>query len=608
MKLKSLFSQEKDRWGITREMLFSLFLTGTIIEFSQVGSGFIDGLVISRFLGADAMAAEGIVHPIFSILGIISGLLAVGMQVRCTQAIGRGNREEYSRFVSATFYVGVIVSLIITALLMVFAKPFAALLGASGNAAGLLEPAAKYLIGVCIGAPPLIMTVILAPALQLDTGRKIVQTGALIEAAADIVLDILAVKMGGGLFEVGLATAAASYLNLLYQCTFFLKKDRILHFVKPDVPVKDFLKMLANGGEKAVKRLANTVRPIVLNAVIISYGGTAAMSALSVRNNFSNFVEIFGAGIASAISLLVGVYYGEINAEGIEEVTRQKNRLIRFFPGFVGAILLIFAKQLARLYITDDSGTYDLAVFAFRVLAVQLPLQALLESRIKYLQAIHKKLNMNILIMVTRLVFVVLSALILGNMFGSYGILFCFTVSDAFALIAIYTYYAVACRKIRPTKEDFLNLPASFYLHPGNVISLDIRSLEDVSLVSKQIMLFCKGHNIDRRISYYASLSFEELASNIVIHGFPQSTSSDPMIDLRVVIAGNDLVIRLRDNCPRYDVTKEIAAVKEADDPTHNIGTRIVSNIASDITYLNTFDTNSLILRFQLNDSPAKKN
>lgn len=188
-------------------------------------------------------------------------------------------------------------------------------------------------------------------------------------------------------------------------------------------------------------------------------------------------------------------------------------------------------------------------------------------------------------------------------MFGSYGILACFTASDALTLIAVYIYYAVIRRSVRPTRRDFLNLPDYFYLNPGDEISLDICGDEDVSLGSEQIFLFCKGHKIDQRIAYYASLCFEELASNIVKHGFPKSKSSKPMIDLRAVIVDNSLVIRLRDNCPKYDVTKHIAAVNMADsDPLHNIGTRIVSKIASDITYLNTFDTNSLIIRFSLDN------
>lgn len=599
MKLKKLFAKRNSRWAITDKMLFSLFLTGATIELSQVGSGFVDGLLISRRLGSDAMAAAGIVYPIFSILGIISGLLAVGMEVRCSQAIGRGNREEYRRFVSAAVYAGIVISLIVTVLFVIFAKPFSALLGASGNGAGLVGPASEYLTGISIGAPALIMTAILAPALQLDSGRRFIQNGAIICVISNVVMDILAVCMNWGIFGIGLATAVANYLNLLAQCLFFLKKDRILHFVRPNIPAGEFIKMLANGSEKAIKRIANTLRPIVLNAIIISYGGAAAMSVLSVRNNFSDFAEIFGAGIASAVGLLTGVHYGEINEDGIEEVNKYEHRLIRYFSGSVCVLMLIFAGQIARLYIREDGEIYRMAVFAIRVLALQIPLQALIASRIKYLQAIRRKSNMILLIMVTQLIFVILSAFILGRLFGSYGILACYTVSDALTLAAVYIYYAVKCRSIRPPRKSFLNLPDYFHLHPGDVISLDIRNQLDVSLVSEQIMLFCKGHKLSDRTAYHAALSFEELASNIVSYGFPVNRSSHPIIDLRAVITNSSFVMRLRDNCPPYDVTKEFSAVNEpGSDPVHNIGIRIVSKTASDITYLNTFDTNNLIIQF----------
>ena len=604
MGFRTILKKENHRWAITDKMFLSLFLTGSIIELSQVGSGFIDGLIISRFLGAESMAAEGIVHPIYSIMGVVSGLLAVGMQVRCTQMIGRGNPKDVSRFFSATVYVGAVASLLLTFLVLVFAKPFAALLGASGNAADLLLPASKYLVGIGVGIPPLIMTAILAPAFQLDSGRKTIQTGALIEAVSDVLLDILAVKLGLGIIGVGLATAVASYLNLLYQCTHFLKKDRMLHFVRPNIPVREFLQMLTNGGERAIKRVFNTIRPVVLNIIIISYGGAIAMSALSVRNSLSNFVEVFGAGIASAVALLTGMYYGEVNEEAIGEVNACERKWIFRCCGCVCVLMLLLAPLIARLYVSEEGELFRMVTFVIQMLALQNPLQALITNRIKYLQAIQRKRNMNLLIFAAQLAFVLLSAFVLGKLFGVYGILSCFTVSDAVTLITIRVFYAIKCRTHFPTQRDLLALPSEFYLHPGDVISLDIRSMEDVALTSEQIMLFCKGHKVDRKIAYFAALSFEELAANTVEYGFPQNRSKQPIIDLRAVITGDLFVMRLRDNCPRFDITKQIADANAADaDPLRNIGIRTVSKTASDISYLHTFETNCIILRFSLNDA-----
>ena len=601
MNLKSFFKKNSRRWAITDKMLFSLFLTGSIIEFSQVGAGFIDGLVISRFLGPEAMAAQGIVQPIYSILGVISGLLAVGMEVRCAQSVGCGNRDDFSRFFSVTAYVGSIASLVMMVLVTAFARPFTMLLGASGNGAELIDSASKYLIGVGIGIPPLIMVAVLAPALQLDSGRKTVQIGALIGAVANVIMDLLTVKMNMGIFGVGVSTAVATYLNLLYQCMHFLKKERMLHFIRPNVPVREFLLMLANGGEKAIKRLANTVRPIILNTVIIAYGGTAAMSALSVRNNFSDFAEIFGAGIAAAISLLVGLYYGEINEEAIDEVSSYGQKLIYIFSGSICVLLLLFARPVARLYVTGEGRILDMATFGIQMLALQNPLQALISSRIKYLQAIHRKLNMNLLIFGSKLVFVLISAFALGKLFGVYGILAAYTASDALSLLAVYILYRVKTHKVFPSRRDFLNLPDDFYLSPGDVISLDIRGMNDVSLASEQIMLFCRGHRVERKTAYFSALCFEELAANVVEYGFPNNRSAHPIIDLRVVITENKFVIRMRDDCPQYDITKQIAVANAADaDPAQNIGIRIVSKLASDIRYVHAFETNSLIISFDL--------
>lgn len=605
--LRSIFKNRSSRWSVTHKMFLSLFTTGVAIEFSLAGENFVDGLTISRFLGPTEMAAGGIAHPIFSILGIISGLLAIGMQLGCSQAIGRGNLKDFSRIVSTALFTGTVLSIILAALVLIFAEPIVMLLGASKNASNLSLDASRYVIGIGVGIPPLIITAILAPALQLDTGHKTVQIGAVIELITNIILDISLAKLGFGILGIGLATAIASYLNLIYQCSFFLRKDRTIHLVKPDYPIKDFIKLLLDGSEKAMKRFANTLRRIILNMVIISYGGTLAMSAFSVRNNFSDFAEILGAGIASAVALLTGVYYGEINEEGIEEVTSYGQKMVLLLSGSICLVMFFLARPIAGIYITTNDELLKMTTFAIRMLALQNPLQALIASRIKYLQATHNRRNMNLLIFAAQFVFVLISAFVLGKTFGVYGILACYTVSDFLSLLAIYIHYVIRKRRLILTKEDYLNLPEEFHVDPENVISLDIRNFNDVSLGSEQIMLFCKGHKIDSRTSYFAALSFEELAENIVENGFPYSKSINPMIDLRVIITENSVVMRMRDNCPKLDVTKQISATVADDaDPIHNVGIRLVSMVATDIVYMPTFNTNSLIIRFDAAGSKLK--
>lgn len=187
----------------------------------------------------------------------------------------------------------------------------------------------------------------------------------------------------------------------------------------------------------------------------------------------------------------------------------------------------------------------------------------------------------------------------MGLGFGVYGILACYTVSDALTLLAVFVFYTVKKRGKLPKRDDYLSLSDEFYLKPGDVISLDIRDMYDVVLASEQVMLFCKGHKIDRKIAYFAALSVEELANNIVEYGFVKNRSAHPIIDFRAVITDDRFVIRLSDNCPHYDITELIGkANAKGADKTKNIGIRIVSNVASDIGYMHVFETNKLIITF----------
>ena len=587
------------RWKLVDSMFWSLFITGAVIEFSDVGSAFIDGLVISRFFGSEAMAAQGVAHPIFSIVGVLSGLIAAGMQITCSQLMGRGQVKEVNRYVSQSVIVGAVASVLVAAAVLIFPKQLAVLLGASGKGASLVLPTSQYLFGIGVGIPAQLLVAILAPAIQMDSGKKLIRNGALLCSVSDVVLDLLAVYFDLGLLGAGLATALSYYINLAYLCLHFRKKDRMLHLVRPDVPAGQFFKMLSNGTEKATKRLINVFRPVILNTVIISYGGAAAMSALSIRNNFGSFTEIIGAGIAAAVSMLTGLFYGEVNEEAISEVKSCGWKNTAVFSLALCALLLVFAKPIARLYVSGEEELLRMVTFAIRMLGLQIGFQTLVKSRIAYLQAISRRLNMNLLLGLSQFVFVILSALVLGKLFGVYGILSSFLASDALSLITVYVFYQIKCKKRILSKKELLALPDEFDLHPGDVISLDIRDSEDVSSASEQIQLFCKGHRYSPKIGYYASLAFEELAANIIQYGFPENKKKDPMIDLRVVALKDSLVLRIRDDCPHFDITKRIAEINEdTSDPTDQIGIRITGKIAKDITYTHAFETNNIIITY----------
>ena len=97
MKNKLSFLKDKnDPWLVLDQSFFALFITYSLIELSNAGSGLIDGLIVSNQLNSEAMAAIGIAHPIFSFSGIFGGMFLTGMQTLCTRELGRGSGSEDS--------------------------------------------------------------------------------------------------------------------------------------------------------------------------------------------------------------------------------------------------------------------------------------------------------------------------------------------------------------------------------------------------------------------------------------------------------------------------------------------------------------------------------
>ena len=149
--------------------------------------------------------------------------------------------------------------------------------------------------------------------------------------------------------------------------------------------------------------------------------------------------------------------------------------------------------------------------------------------------------------------------------------------------------------------KRFSGSPGVLSIGPGDIIELDVRNDEDISLTSEQIRVFCKGHKIKDSIGFKAALCFEELTSNIIQHGLPMC-KKDPGIDLRMVYGPKELVMRIQDNCPAYNVERQIAMAVNDDtlNPEEKLGLKVLGGMADNIKYVHSLEMNNVILRFPL--------
>ena len=143
--------------------------------------------------------------------------------------------------------------------------------------------------------------------------------------------------------------------------------------------------------------------------------------------------------------------------------------------------------------------------------------------------------------------------------------------------------------------EDMLAIPQRIGVGSEDRIDISVTSEEEVLDVSEQVGEFCLRHEIDARRSFFASLCMEEMAGNIVKHGFPLDNKHHSA-DIRVVRKNDEIILRVRDNCSAFDPS-EYHRVMQLDEAGRNIGIRLVYGIAKEITYQNLLVMNVLTIR-----------
>ena len=153
----------------------------------------------------------------------------------------------------------------------------------------------------------------------------------------------------------------------------------------------------------------------------------------------------------------------------------------------------------------------------------------------------------------------------------------------------------IALKRFPRTLEDQLAIPESFGAAENERIDITVRQMDEAVKVSGQVIDFCAERGIDRRRSYLAGLCMEEMAGNIVEHGFGKDRK-DHSIDIRVIHSGDEIILRIRDNCAAFNPT-EYVRMMEPDREGKNVGIRPVYSMAASVTYQNLLGMNVLTMR-----------
>ena len=581
--------------ALSRKQFRETMLVLINAELADALCGVIDGVVVGRFLGAEAMAAHGITTPIFVLLTIFSYMITVGFQQPCTLYIGRGEKQHANGLFSATMYLTLGIAVLFAAAGLLFTRPVARVMGAPA-AGAILSMSVDYLRAVFMGTPFLLVFLSLIPVLQLDGQRKLVHLGSLVMGVSDVVIDLLNVKVfHGGMFGIGMATSVSYLLGTLVLLTYFFRKNRMFHLRARDMHGSRPGTIFLTGLPAGIRVGARAVAEIGLNALVMGTAGATAMAAFSVQHNLSSLLVSFAIGISGATLLLSGISYGEQDRRGLMDVVRMSAYACIGVMGTVGLAVFALARPLAALYLSSQDASFPLAVFAIRCLALSMPLMAWTRCMGCYEQGVEKNGKAVWIFLGEELLALLACALIMSRLWGVKGIFAAFPVSQLLVILSVNLQAYLHRDRRYSGMEAYLDVPDDFGVPPQDRLVRTLVRPEEVWELADQAQTFCEERGLLHEKAYMVSMYIEEMGNIIMIYGFVDGKPHH--LEIRLSLYRGQAILHFRDDCRRFDITERASHWQE--DPEHpetTLGVRMVMNSAGLMRYDNSLSTNNLVV------------
>ena len=558
----------------------------------------IDSIVISRFLGVEAMAAYSFTQPVLLAFAAPGAMISAGIQVVCGNTLGSGDHDKTDSCFTVSVAITSLISILGLAIVLIFAGPICTLLGA-GNP-GVQNPVYQltkdYLTGFIIGVPAFLMAQIMVPYLQMSGRRTRLVTAVLVMTVLDIAMDLINVLLiDGGIFGMGLASSLSYYAAVIVGLGYFLGKDCIFRLRRKGLS-RDMLRRILGGGiPTIINQLSLVLLVLLINNLLKTNGGYIAVAAYSVISTISNLCYAFCNGNSSVALMMASIFCADEDSSSLYDLVDIMRRSAVIVLAAVTVVVIVCAQPIVSLFLEDEPDTIELAITGLRLFALCLVPCALNTTFKFYFQGIGRIKLMELICFLQNFALPALAAVVLSPLLDTTGVWLCFLCGEGAALIFICIYVWIYNRRVSLSVKDFAMIPPSLGVDPENCLECKVGSINDAVEASRKAIDFYLAHNADKNTCNMIGLCIEEMTCNIVNYGFTAGNSSNNTIEVRLIARDDKKIISIRDNCIGFDPI-HYHELHRNDDPVAHIGIRVVIALAKKAVYVNTFGLNNLML------------
>ena len=572
------------------------------------------GTMMDSFTASNAMdeataEAVGFVSPAVILFSLIGTTAAVGFQVTCIRSLSKGDRETAGKALGEALIFGLGISIIVMTLTLIFTPRIVFFLHVSPDSAAFGQ-CVSYLRGTVIGLPAITAMAIFTKGAHIEGNRNIALLSIGVMLSVNVLSDLIGLNLlHFNVFAITLDTSISYYAGAAILVYYYFRMDSL---VKPVFKGSNFKEMisvnkigLAAGVIGVCYSFSLMLKAELINMGVSLYGTESiGLQAYNVTVQINYFVSALMDSAVSAMYLLAGMFSAEQDKNNFKKII--KNVVIYEFivTAVLSVLLWLLSGVLAGLYLGNVSpAVVEGTAQALRAYTVGLLFQMIVLVFANYIQCFSHYIIPVIVFFISNVVLVVF-----GEGYGATIATFRNTNTTAGIFGGVSVGYIISAL-ILPVFIAIINwrngrrynlwmFPKDFGVSPGDEISADIRNQKEVMDFSQRAWNFCAEKGESERITYLTSLAVEEMANNVIEHGFTKDNKKH-MLNARIVHKEDELIIRMRDNCVSFDPRKKYEQIFENDDPGSNCGIKMIMAEASDVRYTTMFNLNNLLIRIE---------
>jgi putative MATE family efflux protein len=263
------------------------------------------------------VGATGIVFPLFFIFMALSFGISGGVSSLVARAIGAGRAQDLDKTAESGFFLAIVASAAVLALVYPFADPLLRLFGGNGQ---LLEYGREYLLWLLPTLPFMLLSAVFIGILQGEGRTKHMMVSMVIGTVMNLILDPLLIFTAGmGIAGAALATAIANAIGFLYLLAVFIRTQSQvrIHWKLSSISARSAGEILRVGLPQSVMSFLNSIAFIFYNRTMMDIN-PFIMSAFTLYSRMEQMAIMPVWALSSGLAAISG------QAAGAKEIERMR--------------------------------------------------------------------------------------------------------------------------------------------------------------------------------------------------------------------------------------------------------------------------------------------